>query len=534
MGIRSFLGLLTSQLFSYPEIALMFICFFLLRRMIVVPKRSAAIESWPIVGMLPSMLSNTHRIHDWSTEVLQKSGGTVFFEGPWLAGMDLLATADPANVSYVTCTARAADYPKGRDYADMFDILGDGILNADGDSWRVQRKWAHLLVRQMRFRRHVERTGRDKVEHGLLPVLDRVAAERRTVDLQDLMQRFTFDATCIFVCGVDPGCLSAESSPVPFANAVDDAKEVIHLRHTVPKTWWKILRWLRVGNERTMAEATRVADQCIAEFISAKRKQLLDDSAEKKENKNNQNVDQRDEVDLLTSYMDCEADEEMERMKLKSDKFLRDVILNMLVAGRDTTSAALTWFFWELSRNPQMEANILDELRTKLPADPRETKFRVFSAEELNGLVYLHAALSECLRLYPPVPIIHKCATADDTFPSGHRIRPGLKIYYCLYAMARMESVWGKDCKEFKPERWISEEGRLRTDHSDKFFTFNAGPRSCLGKGVSFTQMKMVAASVLYNFHVQVLEDQIVCPKISVILHTENGLKVKMIRRRWV
>ncbi|XP_068641203.1 alkane hydroxylase MAH1-like [Aristolochia californica] len=529
MGIRWILGLL-NYLHAYPEVVVTVICFFILRRMSLNP---SALRSWPVVGMLPSMLANTHRIHDWSAEILQKSGGTIFFKGPWFAGMDLLATADPTNVRYITSTARAGDYPKGQDYTEMFDILGNGILNADSDSWRIQRRWAHLLMRQMRFRRYVESTGREKVEKGLLPVLDHMAGEDVPVDLQDVMQRFTFDATCVFVCGVDPGCLSVTFPVVPFAKAVDDAKEVIHLRHTVPRTWWKLFRWLRIRNEKTMAEATEIADGCIVEYISTRRKELeqaKSDTTEKNK--------EEEEVDLLTSYLDYEAEEEMERMK--SDKFLRDVILNMLVAGRDTTSAALTWFFWELSRNPRLEAKILDELRTKLPATEKQEensssttkkKLRVFNADELGGLVYLHAALSECLRLYPPVPIIHKCATANDTFPSGHRIRPGLKIYYCLYAMARMETIWGKDCNEFKPERWISEAGTVRTDHSDKFFTFNAGPRSCLGKGVSFTQMKMAAGAILYNFQVQVLKNQIICPKVSVILHTENGLKVKIRRR---
>ncbi|KAG9451235.1 hypothetical protein H6P81_011200 [Aristolochia fimbriata] len=508
------------------------LCFFFLWRSLF--DRNPVLRNWPVVGMLPSLLANTARIHDWYTEVLRACGGTVPFKGPWLSGLDMLVTSDPANVSYITSTTHAAKYPKGEEYREIFDILGDGILNADADSWRIQRKWAHMLMRQRRFRLYVDRTSRAKVGSALLPLLDRAARDGHALDLQEVMQRFTFDATCILVCGVDPGCLSPKFPVVPFAKAVDDAKEVILLRHTVPRTWWRLMKLLRLGNEKLLAEASDTVDCCIAEYVSARRNELLEAKAkknnpdeQKEEEKEEEEEEEEEAVDLLTSYMDHEAEEAME--KLKSDKFLRDVILNMLVAGRDTTSSALTWFFWELSRNPHVESKIMDELtrtKSRYPKSPN----RVFESEELNGLPYLHAALCECLRLYPSVPIVHKSAVEADTLPSGHRVEPGMKLYYCLYAMARMEAIWGEDCNEFKPERWVSE-GGTRRDHNDKFFSFNAGPRSCLGKGISFTHMKMVAASTLYNFHVQVVPGQTVCPRTSVILHMKNGLLVKLKRR---
>ncbi|KAG9451237.1 hypothetical protein H6P81_011202 [Aristolochia fimbriata] len=496
------------------------------------------IRSWPVIGMLPSVLANAHQLHDWSTEVLLKSGGTLFFEGPWFAGMEAVGTGDPANIGYIASTARTADYPKGPEYRELFEVLGDGILNADHESWRVQRKCLHALMRDPRFRRQAKRASREKVEKGLLPLLRRTAdlEPGRVFDFQDVMHRFTFDVTCVLVCGFDPGCLSPSFPVVPFCKAVDDAKEVVFGRHVVPKTWWKLLRRLRVGSEKTMAEALEIIDRCIAEFIATRR--------------NSRALGQ--EIDLLTSYIDHEhlgeKEEEINKRKTKlpEDKFLRDMVLNMLLAGRDTTAAGLTWFFWEISRNPEAEAKIMDELRSLTELQSRDgdeeeeeeeeedhykVLMRGFSGEDLGGLVYLDAALSESLRLHPPVPFLHKCAAAYDTFPSGHEIRPGLKVYCSLYAMARMESVWGKDCNEFKPERWISEEGKLRTDYSDKFLTFNTGPRRCLGQDVAFVQMKMVAASVLYNFHVDVVKDQIVRPKTSAILSVENGLKVKIAKR---
>jgi len=97
--------------------------------------------------------------------------------------------------------------------------------------------------------------------------------------------------------------------------------------------------------------------------------------------------------------------------------------------------------------------------------------------------------------------------------------------------MGRMESIWGGDCLEFKPERWISEQGRIMHVPSYKFIAFNAGPRTCLGKDVSFIQMKMVASSIIWNYRVQVVEGHPALPSISVVLHMKHGLKVRVTKR---
>ncbi|RVX21614.1 Noroxomaritidine synthase [Vitis vinifera] len=116
--------------------------------------------------------------------------------------------------------------------------------------------------------------------------------------------------------------------------------------------------------------------------------------------------------------------------------------------------------------------------------------------------------------------------------PSGHRVDPKMKILFSLYAMGRMTSIWGTDSVEFKPERWISERGRIKHEPSYKFFAFNAGPRTCLGKEVAFTQMKAVAATIIHNYHVQVVEGHHVAPNVSIILYMKHGLMVR-VSKRW-
>lgn len=94
-----------------------------------------------------------------------------------------------------------------------------------------------------------------------------------------------------------------------------------------------------------------------------------------------------------------------------SDKFLRDICVNFILAGRDTSSVALAWFFWLLTKNPEVEAKIVDEIRriVKERGEPeKEGGELIFRPEEVKKMEYLQAALSEALRLYPSVPVDHK------------------------------------------------------------------------------------------------------------------------------
>lgn len=100
-----------------------------------------------------------------------------------------------------------------------------------------------------------------------------------------------------------------------------------------------------------------------------------------------------------------------------------------------------------------------------------------------------------------------------------------------LYTVGRTEKLWGKDCKEFKPERWITPRGGIKHEPSYKFPAFNVGPRTCLGKEMSFIQMKMVAASIVYHYRVELVEGHSVTPIDSLMLHARNGLVVRLSKR---
>ncbi|KAF5960588.1 hypothetical protein HYC85_001797 [Camellia sinensis] len=140
--------------------------------------------------------------------------------------------------------------------------------------WRNQRKLAQLQLSHPRFHRLLVKTTQDKVEKGLIKVLEHVSKQGLVVDLHDLFQRLTFDTTCMLVTGYDPGCLSIDLPHVPFAKAMDDVAEAICIRHVVPASVWKFQRWVSIGHDKKLRNDRKTLDHIIEKYISMKRDEL--------------------------------------------------------------------------------------------------------------------------------------------------------------------------------------------------------------------------------------------------------------------
>ena len=202
--------------------------------------------------------------------------------------------------------------------------------------------------------------------------------------------------------GFDRGCLSIDLPSVPFANAIDDCEDVVFSRYAMPMRWWKFLRWLRVGEEKKMALGFKTINDFMDTLIS-----------QKMANGVSEEEDGDVAPDLISSYLKGTAVE---------SKFLRDTALTLLVAGRDTTNTALTWFFYAISQHPEVEKKILDELKPISEAHTCEENPIVFKVEELKSAIYLNAALHEVLRLFPPVPLEHKSPATAKVLPTCHKV----------------------------------------------------------------------------------------------------------------
>ncbi|KAF1775643.1 Cytochrome P450, E-class, group I [Phytophthora cactorum] len=176
--------------------------------------------------------------------------------------------------------------------------------------------------------------------------------------------------------------------------------------------------------------------------------------------------------------------------------YLRDIVVNFLIAGRDTTAQTLSWFFLNLTKNPHVETAIRSEIMEKFHETGVEgTDATNATMQDVSQLVTLEAALKETLRLHPPVPMVPKYAKS--------------LIVLATYAMARMQQVWGPAAAEFKPERWID---------------------STTGKLVSMLEMKLVVVGLLSRFHIEVQDPEKVTYEVSLTLPVKGSLDVKISR----
>ncbi|KAK1392309.1 Alkane hydroxylase [Heracleum sosnowskyi] len=484
-------------------------------------RNTSLLTNWPLVGMTPSALKNAHRIHEFATCLLQKSNQTFQFIGPSLANLDLLLTCDPDNINYIL-SKNFKNYPKGPEFGKIFDILGDGIFIAEGHLWEVHRSTTMSIFNHAQFYQTVQKIAREKLEKGLVPMFDHASTHGIEVDLLDIFQRLNFDNICSLLLDHDPQSLCLDLPYDPFHQGLMDGQEALLYRHVLPESVWKLQSWIGFGKEKKLSKAWESIDDFIYKCISMKRQQLV-----LKKSKHMSAADEDDTLDIAAAFMEF-ADKENPR---NPDKFLRDTVLSLIIGGRDTTSVALSWFFWLLSKNPLVESKILEEINTNLQSKEVKSWMPFNKREELQKLVYLHGALCESLRLYPPVPFNHKSPTEPDILPSGHRVEKDSKIVLSFYAMGRMESVWGKDCLEFKPERWITERGGIKHEPSYKFVAFNAGPRLCVGKDTAFIQMKILATAIIHAYCIQVVESHPVVPSDSVVLDMKYGLKIRVAKR---
>ncbi|KAL4336376.1 hypothetical protein AHAS_Ahas12G0004000 [Arachis hypogaea] len=443
---------------------------------------------WPLLGSLPGLIENCDRMHDWISDNLRACGGTYqtcICAIPFLAKKQGLVTVtcDPRNLEHILKT-RFDNYPKGPTWHAVFhDLLGDGIFNSDGDTWLFQRKTAALEFTTRTLRQAMARWVTRAIKERLCLILKKAEEEAESVDLQDLMLRLTFDNICGLAFGRDPQTCGLGLPENNFATAFDRATEASLQRFILPEVLWKIKKWLRLGMEVSLSRSLVDVDKHLSNVIEKRKVELL-----------SHQKDGTHHDDLLTRFM--------RKKESYSDQFLQHVALNFILAGRDTSSVALSWFFWLVIQNPSVETKILREICTVLietrGSDVEKWVEEPLVFDEIDRLVYLKAALSETLRLYPSVPEDSKHVVADDVLPDGTFVPAGSSVTYSIYSAGRLKSTWGEDCMEFRPERWLSQDGTKFIMHdSFKFVAFNAGPRICLGKDLAYLQMKSVAAAVL-------------------------------------
>ncbi|KAJ0579748.1 putative cytochrome P450 [Helianthus annuus] len=458
--------------------------------------------SYPVIGSFISIYRNSHRLIHWFTDLLSMSSSqTIVLTrfGGWKNQM--IVTVNPTNIEHILKT-KFDNYPKGKPFTDLLgNFLGMGIFNVDGELWSTQRKLASHEFSAKSLREFVVSVLEEEVTKRLIPLLESAVQNDDVLDMQDVLRRLAFDTICKISLGWDPCCLDYSRSVPPLAPAFDVAAEASAMRGRALATWvWKAKRFFNVGSERKLKEAVGVVHRAVNEIIRERREQM--DGSE-------------NHRDLLSRFISAGY----------SDDLVRDMVISFLMAGRDTTSAAMTWLFWLLQRHPAIEKEVLKDV-TFVNKDDNKLNF-----DDLKQMDYLKACLCESMRLYPPVVWDSKHAVNDDVLPDGTPVYKGNRVMYFPYGMGRMEALWGKDCLEFRPDRWFVEPGVLKIESPYKFPVFQGGPRVCLGKEMAFIQMKYVMASVLSRFELEPVgsEEPVFVPLLTA--HMDGGFKVRVRRR---
>ncbi|KAH6829750.1 cytochrome P450 [Perilla frutescens var. hirtella] len=457
----------------------------------------------PSIGCLISFYKNRHRLLSWYTDLLSQSE-TQTIVVHRLGAARTIVTANPDNVEYMLKT-NFANFPKGKPFTELLgDFLGLGIFNVDGEMWSVQRKLASHEFSAKSLREFVVEVLEEEVKNRLIPVLENAAEFGGVLDMQEVLRRFAFDTICKVSLGMDPFCLDMSRPAPPLSTAFDAASEISAMRGAAPVfAVWKLKRALNVGLEKDLKDAVKQVRGCVDEMIRCKKENMGGAAA-------------AGGGDLLSRFLEAGMESEM----------VRDMVISFLMAGRDTTSAALTWLFWLLTGHREIEEEVVGEITSIKNGGGGELGF-----DELKEMNLIKACLCESMRLYPPVVWDSKHAARDDVLPDGTPVFRGNRVTYFPYGMGRMEELWGKDRLEFRPDRWLDENRAVKMVSPYKFPVFQAGPRVCLGKEMAFIQMKYVVASVLSRFELVPVraEPPVFVPQLTAYM--AGGFSVRVRRR---
>ncbi|KAF9040806.1 cytochrome P450 monooxygenase pc-1 [Panaeolus papilionaceus] len=453
---------------------------------------------------------------DWITEY----GPAYRSELPWL-GSRVIVTTEPHHVKGILAT-QFESFEKGPVFRfQMNSLLGQGIFNADGDMWKFHR----AITRPFFTRERISDFDiYDKNADRSLQLARARLAEGYPIEFQDVVSRFTLDSATEFLFGQTVDSLSA-GIPYPpsskhknnasylehpsnrFAEAFTTGQMQSNIRSPFGKDWPLIEFW---GDK--VAPFRKRMDEFIEPVMNEalrRREETLMKGGEEKE---------EEELTLLAHLVNHTQD----------PTILKDELVNLLVAGRDTTMCLLTFCVYVLTQHPEIEAHLREEIVDKVGAHQRPTY------EAMRDMKYVRAFLNEVLRLYPPVPFDTRTSTnspvllaSKDASEPPTYISANTGCVYTVLLMHRREDLWGPDALKFDPDRFLDERlHKYLTPNPFIFCPFNAGPRICLGQQFAYHEATFYLVRLLQQFTNFRLDDkENVKPPAS--WKTAGGLKAQ-------
>jgi len=441
------------------------------------------------------ILANVHRIHDWRRETLLP-----------FAGEDMVKTPSPkmelACISHDSVKFLLKDefksftkLPPGDPLFEMLqDFIGSkGIFvlrhghspetKSDDTMWLNQRKTAAKIFTKNRFQNIMGKVFRTKADR----VID-VLSTKKEVDMQRVFFSFTMDSiqSIFFSRQVD----TSNGHIDPYAKAFDDAHHYMMKfvfnniaimsisKALLPFPFCTVGSWTNGNLLRNILLRTDPAGR---QFV--KNCKFLDQETRKfvRQAKKDPELDNRD--DLLAKFLNSPGGDEL------TEKELRDLILNFIIAGRDTTACTLTWLFYELTQHLDIQKLLIEEIDRVLQGRNPELEDLV-----PDKMPLLTGCLYEALRLHPPVPEDVKVCAQDVVF-KGTLIPKDTHMIFSPYTMGRDPARY-MDPLEFDPFRWIP----FEKPSPFEFPVFQAGNRFCLGQDMAVFETKYLTSRLLQRF----------------------------------
>ncbi|KAF9973365.1 hypothetical protein BGZ73_003397 [Actinomortierella ambigua] len=416
------------------------------------------------------------------------------------------------------------NYTKGSTFQNrLIDLLGHGIFIVNGPQWKIHRKTASNIFTTKLYRDLVQ--GAFKATAAdLCDALGKVADRGSYVDLQNEFLKLTLDAFGQLTFGLKFDAVKTEGKN-EFGTAYDFMTNQIEARATNP--YWYITELLMPSKRREIRSAIATIDRYAMKAIEARRAETQEENEARR----------RDLLDHFINY-------QYEDGSMLTDVELRDVFVNFMIAGRDTTAQTLSWMFYMLMIHPEVLAKVREEMEAVFPGGSSDTfKYETFA----HDLPYLKATFYETVRLYPAVPKNGKFVVDDDVLPCGTAVYKGENVMFSNYCMARKTNVWGPDAEVYRPERWLEDPvsdpkedakpnkspfGKFKNESTFKFPNFNAGPRICLGQTFATLEAMVTTVYLLQRFDFSLAPGYPApVPKPAVTMPMRDPFMVAVVRR---
>ncbi|KAJ6579544.1 cytochrome P450 [Mycena vulgaris] len=402
-----------------------------------------------------------------------------------------ISTLEPEYIKAILATD-FDNYWKGPNDSRLgHSLLGFGIFNSDDEMWRFHRNLSRPFFSRERisdfeiFDRHA---------HEALASVKTRLAEGYPIDFQDMISRFTLDSATEFLFRRSVDSMSAglpypQSSPLAnspsFLNHPSNTyvksfvrSQIVTVERAPYGTKWPLREfWTdRVKPDR------KIIDEYVEPILNEELKKKAKERTEGKS----------DERETFLSHLVQATD---------NKEIIRDSIFNILIAGRDTTAATLTFGVYMLAEHPE----IMERLRSEILSTVGSSKMPTY--DDIRNMKYLRAFINETLRLYPPVPFDSRSSKNATTWPplkQGDRplyVTPKTRCRYSVFLMHRRTDLWGPDALKFDPDRFLDERVRkYLTPNPFIFLPFNAGPRICLGQQFAYHEASFFLVRLLQNF----------------------------------